>query len=58
MAVTEFELGVGVEGIIEPTPDSDGHIIKITGAFRSGGMTDEEVVQKFQEFWQEIDIDG
>lgn len=56
-----YAVGPSVELTVTPIEGEmeDGNFeIAMSGSFRSGGMTREEVVNKISEFWKTIDVDA
>lgn len=51
-------IGPGVDVWLKATEDGMGYQIELKGTFRSGGMTEDEVVTKLRDFWKTIDIDA
>jgi hypothetical protein len=56
-SLTNEYLGPGVSIWLGETSDGSGHEIKIAGSFRSGGLSEEQILNKLREVWKTIDID-
>lgn len=58
MAITRFSIGSHIECRLKDTPDRIGVELTITGVFRSGGMSHEEIESRLREMLAGMDIDA